>query len=223
MNNLKILSSEIIHKYDLVPTIAVIGNAGVNPEDEECINKADCIVHFNNYATRQDVRKKKDAHKCDILFSTFDLHSTGSCPRDVVITIPAPFHIKEIPTKINKWYPKSGHWMVNPYENMHLCEELGLKSLGYHHPLPTVGMTALYYLSKMPCRMFICGFSWYWNYQTGLFQGHHLSNKTYPSNWNHRYPAEIEWILNNLYDKPGMNFSQSCTSLLEEAKKQLGR
>lgn len=224
MKNLKILSEGILDKYkqtkNHIPTLAVVGNGGISPEDEERINDCDVIVAFNNYLTRENIRKRKHAAKCDILFSTLDLHSVGSDPRDVAICIPAPFHIKEIPKKMNQWYPKANHWMVNPYENAVFCEELGLNSLGYAHPLPSAGLTALYYLSKMPCKMFICGFQWYYSEETGLFQKHHLGNKNYPGHWNHSYPQELGWIIDNLYGRSGIQFSESCCRLLDIAKSQ---
>lgn len=226
MKNLKILSPEILRKYtkpNTVPTLAIVGNGGISLQDEERINSSDCIVRFNNYATREKISKTTDPFKCDILFSTFDLHSKGSNPRDVVIGIPYPFKAKEIQSKPARWYPNSHHWMVNPYHNMNLCEDLGLNSLGFAHPLPSLGLTALYHLSKMQCNMFIAGFQWYYDEQTGLFQNHHLSNKKYPGHWNHSYPKEIGWILDNLYGKVNVNFSKSCTRLLDIAKKQLAQ
>jgi hypothetical protein len=224
VKNLKILSPEILRKYtkpNTVPTLSIVGNGGVSLEDEDRINSSDCIVRFNNYATREKISKTKDPFKCDILFSTFDLHSQGSNPDHVVAGIPAPFNIKTIPPKMSKWYPRSGHWMVNPYDNAVLCEELELESLGFSHPLPSIGLTALYHLSKLQCNMFICSMNWYYNEQTGLFQNHHLSSKKYSSNWNHNYPKEIGWILHNLYSKPGVSFSKSCERLLTIARKQL--
>lgn len=224
MKNLKILSPEILRKYtkpNTVPTLAIVGNGGVSLEDEEKINSSDCVIRFNNYATREKISKTKDPFKCDILFSTFDLHSQGSNPRDVVVGIPYPFKAKEIQSKPERWYPNSQPWMVNPYDNMNLCNDLGIDSLGHAHPLPSLGLTALYHLNKMKCKMFIAGFAWYYDEQTGLFQGRHLSNKEHPSNFNHFYSKEIQWILNNLHGKNNVSFSKSCSRLLTIARKQL--
>jgi len=223
VKNLKILSPEILDKYGIgiTPTLAIVGNGGVSLEDEENIMTADCVIRFNNYASRENITKTKDRLKCDILFSTFDLHSQGSNPRDVVVGIPYPFKAKDVQRKQELWYPKAQKWMVNPYENMDLCDELGLNSVGYHHPLPSLGLTALYHLNKMNCNMFVCGFAWYYDEQRGLFQKHHLKNKNYPSVWNHNYCKELIWILDNLYGKPNVSFSKSCTRLLSIARSQL--
>ena len=217
MNSLQILNRNILRPYGARPLVAIVGNAGVRPEDEEPLKRADCVVRFNNYATRANIIKTPDPYRCDVLFSTFDLHSQVAKPRDVVIGIPYPFKAKEIFSKPKRWYPDARHWMVNPYHNMQLCEELGMESLGYAHPLPSIGLTALWHMRDYPADFYVCGFGWY--FSEGKFQGWDLQNKDYPKTWNHWYPAEVEWILKNLFHKNNFIFSKECARILNIAKK----
>lgn len=221
MNNLQLLNQSIVKHYNKCITIAVVGNAGVKPEDETIVNRSDVVVRFNNYSTRHGITQLQDKARCDILFSTFDLHSHDAKPKDIVIGIPYPFKAAEIVDKPDKWYPNARHWMVNPYENLKLCQELGLNSEGYKHPLPSIGFTALWHMRNWPFRFYVCGFSWYWNKETQLFQNHHLSNKNYPKQWNHSYPKEVEWIMRNLWGKENFTFSSECCRLLRLASLQL--
>jgi hypothetical protein len=221
MNNLKLVDESILYKYKASkarPKIVIIGNSGSYAEDEDFINDADCVVRFNNYATRGGISHTQDPKRCDILFSTLDLHSSGSLPKDVVIGIPYPFKAKEIPSKIEKWYPKSNHWMVDPYKNMELCSELGLGSLGYAHPLPSIGLTALWHMYKWDAEFYVAGFAWYHDPKTNKFQNWDLKNKNYPKTWNHFYPLEIEWIIKNLIPKNNFIFSKSCTKIIKIAQ-----
>jgi len=221
MHNLKIFDLSILKPYGYPKKIAIVGNSGVLDEDNDHINDADVVVRFNNYATRANINHTKDRMKCDILFSTFDLHSTGAKPKDVVIGIPYPFKAKEINTKPNRWYPQANPWMVNPYRNMEMCAELKVDSLGHQHPIPSIGFTALYHMKEWPVDFYICGFEWYFD---GLnkFQGWDLKNKAYPKNWNHNYPKELDWILKNLLKKNNFIFSNRCLKILKIAQHFLG-
>lgn len=226
MNNLQLFNTNILRPYSRGPresiNVAVVGNSGVSPEDNDFIDGADCVVRFNNYATRDKITHTDDRKKCDILFSTFDLHSAGTAPKDVVIGIPFPFKAKEIALKPARWYPKSRHWMVNPYDNMQMCMELNIDSMGYHHPIPSIGFTALWHMRNWKVDFYIAGFSWYYDPTTHKFQNWDLKNKEYPKTWNHNYPREIEWIIKNLMPKNNVMFSPSCTKVLNIAKHLLG-
>lgn len=225
MKNLRILSQDLLrfnnsNKRPLLK-IAIVGNSGVHESDEAYISNADMVVRFNNYGTRAGIAHTKDPLRCDVLFSTFDLHSNGSKPKDVVIGIPYPFKAKEIIHKPNRWYPQSRHWMVNPYENMKLCEELGLNSLGFAHPLPSIGFTALWHMHTWRSQFYICGFQWYYDQEKNKFQNWDLRNKEYPKTWNHNYCKEVEWCLKNLRNKHNINFSDRCNQILDAAERQL--
>lgn len=223
MNNLKILSDDIIgyQNFDSPPLVVVVGNGGVSEEDEKWIKDADFVVRFNNYGTREKITHTKDPLRCDILFSTFDLHSQNARPKHVVIGIPYPFKAEQIDPKPKRWYPNSQLWMVNPYENMNMCKELKIDSLGASHPLPSIGFTAIWHMRNWRVNFYITGFNWYYDEETGLFQRHHLSIKNYPKHWNHNYPKEIIWILNNLRNNPFYIFSDKCNRLLDIAQSQL--
>lgn len=224
MQRLRLLNDEILSTYGIgkdLPSVVIIGNAGVSAVDESFIAEADCVVRFNNYATRQGITHTSQKDRCDILFSTLDLHSSCAKPNDLVIGIPFPFKAKEIATKPNRWYAQSNHWMVNPYLNMQMCEELKIDSLGCAHPLPSVGFTALWHMHKWQASFYVCGFEWYYNKDTNLFQGWDLRNKQYPTHWNHNYPKEVEWIINNLLNKNNFIFSSQCLKILNKAKQLL--
>lgn len=223
MKQLKILSDDILAPYRAASPrkkiqVAVVGNSGVTDDDEDFINDADCVVRFNNYATRDGITHTKDRKKCDILFSTFDLHSAGTTPKDVVVGIPYPFKAREIYGKPARWYPKARTWMVNPYENMSMCAEMKIDSLGFAHPVPSIGFTALWHMKDWDVEFYIAGFSWYYDSKTHKFQNWDLKNKSYPKTWNHNYPKEIEWIIKNLMPKNNIIFSPGCSKLLAIAR-----
>ena len=220
IKKLRILDDSILDKYKSRgrPTVCIVGNAGVSSEDNDLIVDSDCVIRFNNYATRENISYTNERFKCDILFSTFDLHSNGSKPKDVVIGIPFPFKAKEIANKPQRWYPNSDVWMVNPYENIQMCMDLNVESLGFKHPFPSIGTSALWHMKEWDAIFYICGFSWYYDSKNHKFQGWDLKNKEYPKIWNHNYPLEIEWIIKNIHKKDNFIFSKSCEKIINVAK-----
>lgn len=220
MNFLSILSPQIFNSFK---KICIIGNSGADEEVDKEIEESDCVIRFNNYATRSGLKKTKDPYRCNILFSTFDLHSVRCAPEHVVIGIPFPFKAKEIYQKCDSWYRKSKIWMVNPYENMRMCEIMNINSLGYHHPIPSIGFTALWHISQMNLtkRIFVGGFEWYHNDETGLFQNFDLKKSPKPSNWNHDYHKELDFIIKYILPKNNIIFSKRCSFLLDKANSQL--
>ncbi len=224
MNNLMLLSESILTRYQKSThklKVCVVGNSGIENSDQEMIDKSDVVIRHNNYGSRAGIIHTRDKLKCDILFSTFDLHTYGAQPKDVVIGIPFPFKAKEIEPKPDRWYPDARHWMVNPFINMKMCEELKIDSLGASHPLPSIGFTSLYHMHNYDAQFYVCGYSWYYDDNTGLFQNWDLKNKNYPKTWNHCYPKEIEWIIKNLMTKDNITFSHSCNRILDIAIRQL--
>lgn len=226
MKNLKILDESIIKPYQnqhrMRPVVAIVGNAGVSPLDNELIQDSDCVIRFNNYATRAGIQHTEVVNQCDILFTTFDLHSHTAKPKDVVIGIPFPFKPKEIIIKAERWYQKSQLWMVNPYTNLQMLLDLKVKdSLGFKHPFPSIGTTALWHLKDWDADFYVMGFGWYYDPNTRRFQNWDLRNKNYPTTWNHNYPVEVEWALRTLMPKDNFIFSVDCTNILNEAKRQL--
>lgn len=211
MKDLKILSHSILKKKKLM----VIGNSGVTKQDQLYLeqNRNDIdIVRFNNYATRSNITHTNPVNECDILFSTLDLHSGSAKPRDLVIGIPFPFKARRNIDNINKWYPKSNHWMIDPYRNIEMNDELLTGTEGYIHPFPSIGFTALWHMRNWACDMYICGFNWY--NSGSKFQGWDMKDKNYPKHWNHNYPREILWIYNNLLNKINIKFSNECEELI---------
>lgn len=210
---LKILDSSIIPGGF---PISIIGNSGVTQAPPE-----GKLVRFNNYATRAGIAYTKNRLQCDVLFTTFDLHSFGSRPKHVVIGVPFPFKAENIIEKSQKWYKDSELWMVNPYDNLMMCKEMGIPSEGYRHPFPSIGFTALWHMKDWKRNVYIDGFNWYYQKDTGLFQGFDLRNPNKPTNWNHNYHGEIEWVIKNLRPKNNIKFSDECNRILDIASKQL--
>jgi hypothetical protein len=199
--------------------VAVVGNGGISDEDDRLIAACDLVVRFNNYATREKIRHTADRFRCDVLFTTFDLHSPGAQPPHVVIGIPFPFHAREIIARAQQWYPNAGLYTVNPYTNLQMCDEVGCGTNGTVHPFPSVGFTALWHLHRMGIKnLHLFGFNWYSDLQKLRVNGHDLRSRDYPKNWNHNYPKELEWILRNLNVKS----SPAVMRVLEMGRKQLG-
>lgn len=217
VNSLKLLSQDIFKGKKL---ICIVGNGGVSAEDQKIIDKSDCVIRFNNYATRENINKTTNPFKCDVLFTTFDLHSNGCEPEHVVAGIPYPFNAERIIERFDVWYPHSTPWMVNPYWNLLMCKELSINSDGWKHPFPSIGFTCLWHLNRMALgnAFYICGFNWYFDWSTKLCQGHHFGKEKYPSNWNHCYPNEVKWITENMMDRININFSIECKKILNYAK-----
>lgn len=193
----------------------MIGNAGVSDYDDKYIKDNRMVldvVRFNNFATREKIRHTEYSYECDILFSTLDLRSAQDTPRDIVIGIPFPFKAERNKLIIERDYSNSNAWMVDPYSNMDMNKELETKSLGFEHPFPSVGFTALWHMRNWNLPMYVCGFNWY--NEGNKFQGWDISKRNYPSNWNHNYCREILWIHDNLLNKLNIKFSPECERLL---------
>lgn len=202
-------------------TIAVVGNGGISEEDNEIIEASDCVVRFNNYATRKDIEYTKDKFRCDVLFSTFDLHSNGADPGSVVIGIPFPFHQKEVARKIQKWYPRSAPYCLNPYINAELCGEIGLDSEGHKHPIPSIGFTAVWHIHRLMAFMrnwnpniHVAGFNWYSDKDKLTIQNRRI---TLPKagHFNHHYREEMAWMINNIMLNDQWSFSGECFDILQ--------
>lgn len=222
LDNLSIFTSSIFRGKK---KIAIVGNGGITKEDDEVIYNSDCVIRFNNYATREGITKTKDPNTCDILFTTFDLHSPKAKPKDVVIGIPFPFHSTRIRNLSTKWYQDSRWWMVNPYWNEIMSEELkcNSKGMGYQHPFPSIGFTCLWHLNRMKINLpiYICGFNFYFDWNTKLCQGCKFGQERYPSHFNHNYCREVEWIVKNLLGKININFGEGTKKILEYASTQI--
>lgn len=223
VDHLRILDTSILRKSK---NVVILGNGGTSHEDDKALESADCVIRFNNYATRAGINLPKERTRCDLLFTTFDLHSQGSRPSDVVIGIPSPFKISNIIEKSYLWYPNSTLWTVNPYWNWMMCHELKIDSEGWKHPFPSVGFTCLWHFHRMGLfdedrKFHIGGFNWYYDPKTKMIQNHTIGNRQYPSHWNHNYHKEIEWTILNLMEKMNINFSMNCQAILHYTKKCL--
>lgn len=227
INQLQILSPEIFKKYSTSDRgrIAIIGNAGVDAYDNKWVHESDCVIRFNNFATRQDITHLQRRKRCDILFTHLDLHSQGVEPTDVVIGIPFPFKPDNIIKNLDKWYPDSNIHMVNPYWNYMMCQELGIESEGWKHPLPSLGTTCLWHLKRMGINInfdiYVCGFNWYFDHSTNKMQNYPLNHQPRPKHFNHDYWIESSWIVNNLLPHEGWHFSPSCLAVLNKVKEAM--
>lgn len=226
--NLKIFDRDLLWylkggkpNCSLIPKIAIIGNAGVTQQDNEKIDQADVVVRFNNFATRERITHSSDRFRCDVLFTTTDLHSNGSRPSDVVIGIPSPFKQDQVLRNLPRWYPESRYWMVNPYENYRLCQELELQSDGSKHPLPSIGFTALWHMRDWTEEIYIGGFNWYVDLQKDTVQNKPIDPSILPSNFNHFYIKELAWIIKHLKPKKNILFSDACLKILNHVEKKI--
>lgn len=218
--------------------IAIVGNGGLSEEDHEHIDASDCVIRFNNYATRKGIEYTADRYRCDILFTTTDLHSPGAEPHSVVIGIPFPFKTDQVTKRIHEWYPKSRPYMVNPFLNNFMVREMELSSpawdklpekvdpRGWMHPFPSIGFTCLWHLLDImnsirtfKPEVFVAGFNWYSEDEGKTIQGWDMKNTNYPSHWNHNYPKEARWIIANLMDHDNFSFSEKCWRILETVRK----
>jgi len=205
--------------------VAIVGNGGINHKDKEKIEQANIVVRFNNFANRNN--EGPNSSRCDVLFTTFDLFCNCN-PRVVVAGIPFPFKPERIYQKFKEHYSDCVSRMVNPYLCMEMCRELEIPSLGFQHPFPSIGFTALWHIHrqlkfKLPgsFKFYVCGFEWYFDKETNLFQKFHLSNTNYPTHWNHNYPKELRWILLNLKDNPNFIFGPRQKELFKIAEEQI--
>jgi len=223
IQRLNILSART---FKQASTIAIVGNGGLNDEDNELINASECVVRFNNYASREGIKYTKDRYRCNVLFTTFDLHSEGAEPDSVVIGIPFPFSCEHIERKMTKWYWKSQPYCLNPYVNLHLMKDLGLQDMGHGggHPCPSIGFTAVWHLYHLIRHMknwnpvvYIAGFNWYSNKEKLEIQGRHIHQ---PRAWhyNHHYREEMKWMIDHLLNHPSFCFSEECLSILQAFK-----
>lgn len=222
IDHLNLLSLKALRRSS---RIAIIGNAGVTLADDRMVAQCDHVIRFNNFATRQGISNLSNPHRCDTLFTTFDLHSVGAKPMNVVIGVPYPFHVERIIQQFDKWYPSSVPYTLNPYWQFQMCQELQVNSEGWKHPFPSVGFTALWHLSKLGINInssvFVCGFNWYYDESSGLMQGYKLNRQPRPTHFNHDYWKESSWIVKNLLGKSGWTFSESCMRVLNKVKEAL--
>lgn len=178
--------------------IAIVGNSTITEEDQDRIEESDFVIRFNNFATRQGLDRTRNPMRCEMLFTTLDLHSAGCQPCLVAIGVPFPFKQDRVRRLIQKWYPDSSVVMVNPYLNAEMCKELLINSEGYKHPFPSIGFTGLWHLAKLfkekKPNIYVCGFTWYYDSETNLFQGVHLKEPG-RSHWNHNYHKELKWCM----------------------------
>ena len=215
---LQILSKAILDPYrrgSSTLKVAIVGNGGTSESDIDIVSKSDCVIRFNNFATREKIEHAVDRSRCDILFSTFDLHSHLARPKDVVIGIPFPFNAESIHHKIYRWYGQSRKWMVNPYENMDMCKEMKCESLGFKHPFPSIGFTALWHMINYDAEFYITGFEWYYDDATNKIQNWDIRKEDYPKCWNHNYPREVKWIIDNICPKNNFIFSKRSMHILQ--------
>ena len=146
-------------------------------------------------------------------------------PGVVVAAIPSPFKQDRVIAQFDAWYPYARPVMVNPYLNRMICKDIGLDSPGHRHPLPTVGFTLLWNLYHIKRRMrwavpvFVTGFTWHYDAAADTIQGVDIeTDAKLPHTWNHFYPLEALWVAKHLYGRPGWEFSETASPVLERLK-----
>ncbi len=230
LDSLRILTLEPFLK---AKNIAIVGNGGITAYDAKRIKDADHVIRFNNFASRQGILHPEEKTRCDTLFSTFDLHSTGVRPKNVVIGIPFPFKAAEIQSKPDRWYPMANLWMVNPYWNHQMtadfqfecsswdkATDLNIDPRGWRHPFPSLGFTALHHLVRLGINInsevYVCGFNWYYDSETKKMQGFELNHKPRPKHFNHDYWKEAVKICEEIVGRKNITFSPECHKILDK-------
>ncbi len=226
---LKIFSQETMMP-DTFGTISIVGNSSLLDVDRDIVDQSDLVVRFNNFGTRTGLDRTKDPLHCDILFTTFDAHSAGCNPKHVVIGIPYPFKIDRVVSLAEKWYPDSKIWMVNPYWNKQICDDLNLVSEGWAHPIPSIGFTALWHIHRivklglLKRRIFyVCGFEWYFDHRTQRFQCANIEADSFPQTWNHCYPREARWVIDYMLGEDNFVFGPRQIEILGIGQCQMER
>jgi hypothetical protein len=195
------------------PSIAIVGNGPLPESVVEEVEAATVVVRFNNWATRRglDQQRNHAGDHCDILVSNFDIHNERlRQPRQVVLGIPWPHHQADASRLLDTFYDCSSAFMVNPWwmDDCHRAIEC---------PHPTVGLTALYCLSRMalPAAFKVFGFTWHFDPAHRTMQGVPLTVPSLPGSWRHHYPREARWVGENLLHDPAWSFDAPAQAALE--------
>lgn len=219
IDNLTILSKNdfLFFANKDINSIAIVGNGPTENGDRQKINSADLVIRFNDWASRDHHRLvKKTGNRCDFLFTTIDSFSRrGNQPSKVIIGIPYPHHYNKVEYWLNKQYPNSQYIMVNPYLNFKLCKELNLNSIGWNHPLPTIGMTGIWHINhfSLSANIYITGFSWLYDEKTDSIQNQLIDSEILPQE-NHIYIKEAFWISKKLFNNDKWTFSSIAKKTL---------
>lgn len=203
--------------------VAVVGNGPMRHADAMQVEVADVVVRFNNWGSRRGLRERIVSGRCDILVGNFDCHTTNmgegiiERPALAVLGIPFPHHASDAERLWGRFYPRAVWAMTNPWLVRSLTRELGYSGDGITHPMPTVGMTAIYHLYKMnlPPRVHVCGFDWHYDEITDTIDGVAVDTEHLPQHFNHFYAKEVLWVARNCFRKPGWSFSNACSAVLE--------
>lgn len=180
-------------------SIVFVGNGPTEEADKEIVERADTVVRFNNWGSRSGIMHNV-SRRCDMVFLNGDCHTTNINKDDVgdplmaVMAISYPHHAQDGDRLLTRFYKNSVLAQINPFWLRDLCRMLGYKSDGTKHPLPTVGLTGMYMLSKLApeARFHVCGFSWHYDAETGKVQGH--DPDILPSHFNHWYMRELVFV-----------------------------
>ncbi len=230
ISDLNILNLETIPKMlGTAKSIAIIGSGLVEGDSLKSIKSADKVIRFNDFNRRSNFNAEMTTHRCDILFTHFDIwpitkENFADSIRDVVISIPFPFNYERIINRVEDTCLNKRIYTVNPYLQGQLCKTLGYNSDGYKHPSPTVGMTCLYHLLEIFNRiknapnLYITGFDWHVDFQSNKIDGRPINIEKMPGHWNHYYALEGDWASKNLLNKNNIQLSNRSKKALEIIK-----
>ncbi|MCB1232667.1 MAG: hypothetical protein KDN19_20645, partial [Verrucomicrobiae bacterium] len=206
-------------------SIAVVGSGPLDAGDRERIEAAGTVVRFNNWNRRADYSAEVAGKRCDLLFTHGDLREAGASegfdpPETVVLAIPAPFKMDRMRLLAETWWPESRLAMANPYLVHEACLELGLKSEGWKHPMPTAGFSLLYQLWRFgegggpEPEVYVTGFDWRFDREQGTCERVRVGSDEVPGHYNHSYLREAMWCARHLLDRPGWEFSETAREAL---------
>ncbi len=215
--------------FGTAKNIAIVGSGTVEGDSTKHILSADKVIRFNDFNRRSNFNPEITTHRCDILFTHFDIwpitkEKFADKIKSVVVAIPFPFNHERIVRRVEETCLDKNIYMVNPYLQAELCKKLGYNSDGYKHPSPTVGMTCLYHLLEIVGKIknapniYITGFDWHVDFQSNKIDGRPIDIEKMPGHWNHYYVLEGNWAAKNLLDKKGILLSNRSKKALEIIK-----
>lgn len=202
IDNYEILNRRVFfQRFINVGRIVFVGNGPTEAADQEAVEKADLVVRFNNWGSRNGLVHNVP-RRCDMVFLNGDCHTTNIHKEDVgdpgmaVMAIPYPHHATDGDKLLTTFYKNAVLTQVNPFWLRDLCNRLNYKSDGTKHPLPTVGLVGMYMLNKLvpDAHFYVCGFSWHYDPATNKVQGFDVNMPKLPTHFNHWYVRELVYV-----------------------------
>jgi len=200
----------------------VVGNGPIHKDDRKHIDDATIVIRFNDWNRRKDYDEQLAGDVVDFLFTQMDIsddpdkRAAGGDDPDVCVAIPYPFHCDAIIDKVETCFPDSQIYLFNPYSMRLICRDvLRLRSsVGFAHPIPTVGFQMLYFLwqhtkkSEGYPEIFVTGFTWHVDPVKRSIGNVPADSDNFPDTYNHSYLREAKWCAENLIGRKNFRFGR---------------